>query len=139
MKTIKKAVAILVLAMVTMAFTKSNDYKTYYVYAYCWGNNDINNSQENGNDGVMYITNVFTYKGSYFNDASVSIQFREEFTARYGKKKASAYIYGSGCVEGVWDYKSYNEAAKKRRKTISKFRNDNSKVRYMNNFDYYED
>jgi hypothetical protein len=152
MKTIKKITVILFLACITMAFTTKtgNDskttptQKTYYFFGDAWGNNDVNGSQENGSDGVAYITNIISitvssdhYTALNYASSRVKIQFGEAFEARYGREKYFAY-YSMGHA-GMKSYDSYSKAQANRRRAISDYKSDDVLVRYMNDFEYYED
>jgi hypothetical protein len=115
--------------------------KTYYVFGYAWGNGYINNKQENGSDGVAYVTDIASMRASdHYTGMNVVrseslIQFKEEAEARYSKD--IYYTYFSNGTSGVRVYNSYEEAENERRKAIAKYKSDGATVRYMNNFELY--
>jgi hypothetical protein len=122
---------------------ESNQTKTYYVYGYAWGNGNNGGLYENGSDGVAYISNISSlrasshYSGKNLVRSSAKVQFMETAESRYSKKIYNTY-WTSG-VMGVEVFDSYDKAVSERRKTIAKYRREDAKVRYMNNFKLYKD
>lgn len=122
---------------------ESNQTKVYYVYGYAWGNGNTGGLYENGSDGVAYVTNITSlrasshYTGRNLVRSSAKVQFMEAAESRYSKK--IYYTYWTSGVMGVEVFDSYEKAESERRKTIAKYKREDAKVRYMNNFTLYKD
>lgn len=122
---------------------ESNQTKTYYVYGYAWGNGNTGGLVENGSDGVAYISNVSSlrasshYTGRNLVISSSKVQFMETAESRYSKK--IFYTYWTSGVMGVEVFNSYEKAESERRKAIAKYKREDAKVRYINNFKLYKD
>tara|TARA_B110000027_G_C15986783_1_gene241346 strand:+ start:285 stop:713 length:429 start_codon:yes stop_codon:yes gene_type:complete len=138
-KSIYTLALLLIGAITIMGFSnKPIEYsskKTYYVYVTAWSNG-LGTDVELPDDGHAYVTNVFTYRAySGLNKSSIKIQFSDEFKSRKGRDKHYAFIT-KGNVD-VWAYNSYDEAAKKRRASMSKYADKGSVVKQMNHFEYF--
>ena len=122
---------------------ESNQTKTYYVYGYAWGNGNTGGLYENGSDGVAYVSNISSlrasshYSGRNLVRSTAKVQFMKTAESRYSKK--IYYTYWTSGVMGVEVYDSYEKAETERRKAIDKYKRDDAKVRYMNNFKLYKD
>lgn len=136
MKTIKKTVTILVLAMVTMAFTnktiKTNkpvETKTYYYYAYATTgvNNEIYDKV-----WITPVKKITINDDSYYEigESGLALQFQDYMEAHYNFS-ASDVLDAEGETFEV-EYFSEAEVTKSYRETLKRFKS----VRKIYDFSY---
>lgn len=120
------------------------DGTTYYVYGKSWGNGNLAGGlDENGTDGVTYITNIASmtgssdYEGYNLVKSSALIQFHDEAESRYSKDIYQTYFVGGTDVVIVWD--TYELAENQRKKAIANAKSEGAIVRYMNDFELDND
>lgn len=136
--------------MLTFAFNvspnkpKADDSHYFYVYGYTWSNDDYKGRQENGSDGVAYVSNVTSVSASSNSMAArnaarskANVQFMEAFKAHYSKEIYMTYF--SGGVNSIQIFDSRDVAEKERRETIADYKDDDAIVRYFNDFVVYND
>ncbi|MFY0673414.1 MAG: hypothetical protein JXQ87_08410 [Bacteroidia bacterium] len=145
-KVIFLSLTALAALMLTFAFNvspnkpKADDSHYFYVYGHTWSNDDYRGRQENGSDGVAYVSNVTSVRASSSSSSARNaakskavVQFDEAFEAHYSKEIYMTYF--SGGVNTVQIFDSRDAAEKDRRETIADYKDDDAIVRYFNDFD----